>query len=195
MTVTRRLRFEILKRDNHTCRYCGGSAPDVTLHVDHVIPTALGGGDDPTNLVTACKDCNAGKASTHPDDPLVADVDAAAFLMARALDAAADLRRQELGNLRDAIATFDAAWTRWTYPDDDGGRRQLERDHNWQTSIARFLEQGLRQSDFEIFIEQAMHSRVPNDEVRKWRMFCKLCWNELTERQELARRLIEDGQV
>lgn len=58
MTVSKRIRFEVLRRDNYTCRYCGGSAPDVKLTVDHVMPVALG---DPTNLVTACKDCNAGK--------------------------------------------------------------------------------------------------------------------------------------
>ena len=28
MAVSKRLRYEILRRDNHTCRYCGASAPD-----------------------------------------------------------------------------------------------------------------------------------------------------------------------
>lgn len=59
MALTKRTRFEILRRDNHTCRYCGASAPDATLTVDHVTPVALGGTDDPSNLVTACRDCNA----------------------------------------------------------------------------------------------------------------------------------------
>ncbi|MEJ7724319.1 MAG: hypothetical protein WKF64_08445 [Ilumatobacteraceae bacterium] len=35
--ISRRLRFEILRRDGHTCRYCGARAPDVPLTVDHVI--------------------------------------------------------------------------------------------------------------------------------------------------------------
>jgi|SRR6185312_4589499 len=64
MAISKRLRFEILRRDNHTCQYCGEIAPSVTLHVDHVKPKALGGTDGPENLVAACKDCNAGKAST-----------------------------------------------------------------------------------------------------------------------------------
>lgn len=64
MAISKRLRFEVLRRDNHTCQYCGESAPNVTLHVDHVKPKALGGTDGPENLVTACKDCNTGKAST-----------------------------------------------------------------------------------------------------------------------------------
>ena len=31
MAVSKRLRFEILRRDNHACRYCGQMAPDVKL--------------------------------------------------------------------------------------------------------------------------------------------------------------------
>lgn len=64
MAISKRLRFEVLRRDDHTCQYCGEKAPDVVLHVDHVKPKTLGGGDGPDNLVTACKDCNAGKSST-----------------------------------------------------------------------------------------------------------------------------------
>lgn len=54
MAVSKRTRYEVLRRDNHTCRYCGGSAPDVRLTVDHVLPVTLGGSDDPSNLVAAC---------------------------------------------------------------------------------------------------------------------------------------------
>lgn len=60
---SKRLRFEILKRDKFTCRYCGRSplqGDKVILEVDHVNP------DGPTssnNLITACKDCNSGKSN------------------------------------------------------------------------------------------------------------------------------------
>ena len=60
--ISKTLRFEILARDGFRCRYCGRSAPDVELHVDHLRPSALGGGDDAGNLVTACGDCNLGKS-------------------------------------------------------------------------------------------------------------------------------------
>lgn len=60
--ASKSLRFEILKRDSFRCFYCGRSAPDgAELHVDHVVPRAAGGTDDPANLVTACADCNLGK--------------------------------------------------------------------------------------------------------------------------------------
>jgi 5-methylcytosine-specific restriction endonuclease McrA len=38
MAVSKRTRYEVLRRDNHACRYCGGIAPDVILTVDHVTP-------------------------------------------------------------------------------------------------------------------------------------------------------------
>lgn len=54
-------RFAILARDNFTCVYCGRSAPDVELHIEHVIPISKGGQDNLSNIVTACSECNLGK--------------------------------------------------------------------------------------------------------------------------------------
>lgn len=70
MTISKRIRFEVLKRDRFTCRYCGASAPDVGMHVDHVRAVADGGTDDMDNLVTACGDCNLGKSSVPLSLPL-----------------------------------------------------------------------------------------------------------------------------
>lgn len=62
MAVSKRLRFEILRRDGFKCRYC--HAAEVLLAVDHIKPIALGGSDHPSNLVASCDDCNTGKSST-----------------------------------------------------------------------------------------------------------------------------------
>ena len=89
MTVSRRLRFEIFRRDDYTCKYCGASpavTKDVELTVDHVIPVTLGGGDEPTNLATACQPCNAGKSSIPPDAELVEDVASDALRWKRATE-------------------------------------------------------------------------------------------------------------
>ena len=61
-------RFEVLKRDDFTCRYCGRRTPDVVLQVDHVIPVAEGGGDDFDNLATSCWECNSGKGARSLSD-------------------------------------------------------------------------------------------------------------------------------
>jgi len=57
-----KLRWKILERDKYTCQYCGQSAPDVKLEVDHRIALADGGTDEEDNLVTSCWACNRGKA-------------------------------------------------------------------------------------------------------------------------------------
>lgn len=64
MTVSKRTRFEIFKRDDFTCRYCGRKSPEVVLEVDHIRPRSSGGSDDEMNLATSCFDCNRGKADT-----------------------------------------------------------------------------------------------------------------------------------
>lgn len=64
---SRRLRFEILKRDGWRCKYCGAVPTQATMVVDHVIPESEGGTDDPANLVTACQPCNSGKSNIGLD--------------------------------------------------------------------------------------------------------------------------------
>ena len=54
-------RMNIFVRDRFTCQFCGRSAPDVPLEVDHICPVSHGGKNDYHNLVTICRDCNAGK--------------------------------------------------------------------------------------------------------------------------------------
>jgi len=73
MTVSKRIRFEVLRRDGYKCHYC--HTQDAKLTIDHVIPQALGGNDNPDNLVACCQDCNLGKTSINPDEPLVAQVE------------------------------------------------------------------------------------------------------------------------
>ncbi len=61
--ITKRLRFEILKRDAFRCRYCGKAASSSSLHVDHIVPQSDGGSDNPSNLATACAECNIAKSN------------------------------------------------------------------------------------------------------------------------------------
>ena len=58
-----RLRFNILKRDNFTCQYCGRNAinDNIKIHLEHIIPVSKGGRDEYNNLITSCEECNGGK--------------------------------------------------------------------------------------------------------------------------------------
>lgn len=66
--ISKKMRFEVFKRDGFTCQYCGKMSPDVVLEVDHIKPVANGGKNDILNLVTACLSCNRGKGATELSD-------------------------------------------------------------------------------------------------------------------------------
>lgn len=69
--LSKKIRFEVLKRDMFKCQYCGRSPikdQDVVLEVDHIIPVAEGGNNEMINLVTSCWDCNRGKGARKLDD-------------------------------------------------------------------------------------------------------------------------------
>jgi 5-methylcytosine-specific restriction endonuclease McrA len=51
-------RREVLRRDNHTCQYCGSTRH---LTIDHVLPRSKGGPHTWDNVITACEKCNAAK--------------------------------------------------------------------------------------------------------------------------------------
>ena len=193
MAVSKRLRFEVLRRDNHTCRYCGGSAPDVVLTVDHVIPVALGGSDDPSNLVAACRDCNAGKSSSNPDAPLVETVADDALRWARAMEIVAQGRAVERDEAQRRYDDFLAHWNDWTF-EYRGERKNIPLPGNWKSSVDQFLAAGLDMDDLHELIEVAMPARCADE----WRYFCGCCWRRITQMQEHARAIVakweEDGQ-
>lgn len=66
--LSKKIRFEVFKRDKFTCQYCGRMSPDVILEVDHIEPVAEGGDNEITNLITSCRDCNRGKGKTRISD-------------------------------------------------------------------------------------------------------------------------------
>jgi transcriptional regulator with XRE-family HTH domain len=71
--ISKKIRFEIFKRDKFTCQYCGKKAPDVVLNIDHINPVAKGGTNELMNLITSCFDCNNGKRDKKLDDSSVVE--------------------------------------------------------------------------------------------------------------------------
>lgn len=186
MPVSKRLRFEILRRDGHTCRYCGCSAPEVKLTVDHVVAVALGGSDDPSNLVAACADCNNGKSSLPADAPLVADVAADALRWATAIELVANARAAKRAESAHIHAAFIDKWNTWTF------RRGIHDYHfnlpgNWRASVERFLDLGLQMDDLHELVDVAMGSRSDDP----WRYFCGCCWRRVEQAQKEAREIVE----
>jgi hypothetical protein len=69
--ISKKVRFEVFKRDSFICQYCGRKAPDVVLQVDHIKPVSKGGPGNILNLITSCQECNCGKSNRPLDDQSV----------------------------------------------------------------------------------------------------------------------------
>ncbi|MGB0757460.1 MAG: HNH endonuclease [Patescibacteria group bacterium] len=66
--LSKKVRFEVFKRDKFTCQYCGRKSPDILLHIDHIEPVSKGGDNDIINLITSCQECNLGKSNNQLSD-------------------------------------------------------------------------------------------------------------------------------
>ncbi|MDD5703209.1 MAG: HNH endonuclease [Dehalococcoidales bacterium] len=65
--INNKQRFEVFKKYNFTCQYCGRRTPEAILEIDHIIPKSKGGTDDIENLTASCFECNRGKSGTLLD--------------------------------------------------------------------------------------------------------------------------------
>jgi hypothetical protein len=175
------VRFEVFKRDGFTCGYCGSTPPAVVLEVDHIIAVANGGTDEVENLLTACRDCNAGKGArsleSTPSD--VAD--------------RLDVRREAAEQLRlyneflleqreretAAIERLGSYWFRSISP-----RSTYIFGTDRERSMRRFIK-GLTEVELVESIDTAMLRKpaygIDHDE-QTWRYFCGVCWSKIREK-------------
>ncbi|HOF42054.1 MAG TPA: HNH endonuclease signature motif containing protein [Candidatus Hydrogenedentes bacterium] len=158
--IPKKLRFDVFKRDSFKCQYCGASAPDVLLHVDHIKPVAAGGTNDITNLITSCASCNLGKR----DKPL--DDNSAVKKRKAQLDELQDRREQIemmmdwMEGLRDlqsqAIARLSDYWGNLApgFVPNDRGRQKIRK---WLTKFS--IEEIMRAMD----ASASTYLEFPND--------------------------------
>jgi hypothetical protein len=72
----RKVRYEISgavqqkvwKSDGLKCMYCGAIMGDVQLTVDHFVPLEIGGKNDTSNYLAACRRCNKNKGAQDPKE-------------------------------------------------------------------------------------------------------------------------------
>lgn len=172
MSVSKRLRWEILRRDGYRCRYCGKTSADERIEVDHVIPKALGGTDHPTNLTAACHTCNKGKNSTAPDDSLVADV-------AKDADRWQSVRDEVSGKTTSngsLIAAFNDSWP-----------EEMWRPRDWANSVAIWLNRGLPLEALIGFIPRARAA------INPWEYLCGCAWKRIRSYDDKTEQAYHDN--
>lgn len=180
MTVSKRARFEVLRRDGHACQYCGRLAPDVILHIDHVEPVALGGSDDPSNLVTACKDCNSGKASISPDAPFVQAVGAKAAAYALGMVDKMTRFRNSIQQGDDYVVEFEDNWNAYTYTA-TGKHAALPDDY--ELSLHRWFNMGIPSRLVSMAIKRAMTVSNKRGATPEFSYLCGIIWNQINAQE------------
>jgi len=169
--LSKRLRFAVFKRDLFTCQYCGATPPSVVLEVDHIEPVALGGTDEETNLVTACWDCNRGKAAIS----LNVAPEALADRAARVAEAEAQLagyravmreqQERKEGDVWDVFMILNG---------------KAETTHARFGSVQRFLQRLPLEDVLEAARQTRQHASYYGEE-RRFRYFCGICWRLIKE--------------
>jgi hypothetical protein len=124
VAVSKKLRFEVFKRDGFRCVYCGSTPEKAMLRVDHVEPASKGGADEPWNLVTACFDCNAGKSDRRLEERTLAaelpDLEAATEHIEQ-LKAYLALQREKDAAFEELVSYVEEGWD-YVFTKEDRGR-------------------------------------------------------------------------
>lgn len=169
-SISKKVRFDIFKRDQFTCQYCGATPPGSILHVDHIEAVANGGGNHPDNLVTSCEACNLGKGARALD--VVPQ-----SLSAKALEVAE--REEQLRGYQEILEA----------------RRQRIEDEVWRVMALLYPgEKSVPRESFNstrMFIEKlGVYAVIESAEIalgarcsvyKLFRYFCGVCWNKVRE--------------
>lgn len=180
MAVSKRTRFEVLRRDEFRCQYCGLKAEETGegLTIDHVVPVTLGGPDTPDNLVAACIDCNVGKSSIQPDSPLVKSVsDHAAAYALGMLDRMTTLRA-EIQDDQLFAARFRAIWDTWTQ-----GGKPVPLPHDYARSLGRWNRMGVPMDLIDEGIRAAMSKPFIRGEFGEFSYMAGVIWGRINEHE------------
>lgn len=177
MAVSKRTRFEVLRRDNHTCRYCRSA--DNPLTIDHVTPVALGGSDAPDNLVACCKDCNNGKASSSPDGETVAAVSDDAVRWSAAMAHAAEVMAEQATEREAYFGEFLCHWPEYRYLPD-----------SLEQTVYRFFDLGLPRS---VMAEAAQAAGTNKGVWDREAYFAAICWKRIRAMQDIAAGIVRGG--
>lgn len=169
--ISKRLRFEIFKRDGFQCQYCGATPPGALLHCDHIEPVSRGGTNDTDNLITACQSCNLGKS----DIPL------------EVISKSLSERAEEVREREEQVAGYQSVLKAKRDRIEDEAQKLLN------MFCEQYSKDGIPQRDFisiKRFIEllgfddcleaaELACAKFYSGYARSFRYFCGVCWNKI----------------
>jgi len=175
VAISKRVRFEVFKRDSFTCQYCGAMPPKVPLEVDHVIPVSKGGDNHRMNLITSCFSCNRGKSNielTSVPESLSGAVERKKIAQQQYKQYQKIIAKemQIMESDIDAVQSiYSAAFSGYVFTD------------RFRISVKKFIDKlGV------VEVEDSMSlacARVRHHEQQVLKYFCGVCWGLIKDRQ------------
>ncbi len=169
IALTKKIRFEVFKRDGFKCVYCGNTPPKVLLEVDHVIPVSKGGTNQIDNLVCSCYDCNRGKSANELTN-LPETIQTKADLLKLKTKQYKELKKiqKELEGLIDAQVdeihdVYKNSFKGWELSD------------KFQLSIRHFITK----LGAEVVKEAMQTACCRHNSDHSIKYFCGICWNKI----------------
>lgn len=167
--LSKKLRFDVFKRDLFTCQYCGQKPPAVILEVDHIVAVVVGGTNQMDNLATACFTCNRGKGANGLEvAPATLQERQEIILEKRAqLKAYERLLKREQRETNTDIDSVQAA----LLPEGD-----VHFTDSFRSSIKQFLE---HMSVIEIVEFAKLAAQRCSEPVSRTKYLCGCCWRTI----------------
>lgn len=179
ISLSKKLRFDVFKRDAFSCQYCGATPPGVVLEADHIHPVSQGGKNHIDNLITACFDCNRGKGagllSTVPESvaeraELMAEKIAQIKAFERLVKGRKKLEENQIDEVQDAFRMY--------YPD-------FYFVEKFRESVRVFLQK-LPTHEVVAHMHRAC-ARISDRQSDAVKYFCGICWKVIKESGNGAR--------
>lgn len=170
-SISKKLRFEIFKRDQFTCQYCGQHPPSVILHIDHVVPVKCGGETDIDNLITSCASCNLGKSANSLTDVPISLQDKAKLVK----ESEFQLKEYSKIMQQKKDRLYREKWTIAAYLENK------EFVTEYKTHELKTIEQFIEKIGFFEVQDAAelAFNKYPFPTFNKFKYFCGICWNKV----------------
>jgi len=174
MSLSKKIRFEVFKRDAFKCQYCGGAPPNILLEVDHINPVSKGGTDEIDNLVTSCFDCNRGKSDRELTSLPQTTIEKTQQLIEKEEQYAeykkilAKIKKRQQDEIDQIDAIYNSYFEDWVL-----------NDRFKNGSLRMFI----KMLGVEV-VESAMHSACSrmSDDRKAIKYFCGICWNRIHDK-------------
>lgn len=172
--ISKKLRFDVFKRDEFICQYCGHTPPRVVLEVDHILPVCEGGENDEDNLITACFDCNRGKGGRLLTSTPETVKSKAAKVKEQELQIKAyvGLKKKKRARLESSTDYVEREFQK-VFPD-------IIFNDRFRSSVRTNFLSRFDQYELEEFMEIAC-ARFSRNGERALTYFCGICWKRIKD--------------